>query len=222
MRPRWLFLYLCVIVIGAGSCGLWYFSTPTNVKVRLKPGDTVSLTALRLNSQPLELYLLFDRVYGEKRPELGRFDTEFLAANGAIDFPDPGAPVKLQIGSDSTRTIYEALPARGADANHWRRTLVPFADDGNPNRIPWPSSAASVHKAEPGLNIISATVIGVGGPLENEVVTLSLAPPIDNSRAQPGYEFFLWFRFWLIYIILLVIYAGAASFGEPRKPRAKS
>lgn len=210
-RPRWFFLYFCAVVIGVGLSGLWYFSTPNNAKVRLKAGETGSLLVVRLNSQPADLSLFFDRVFGQERPELGHLDSELLVKNGSIELRQPGVLVKLQIEIGNAHAIYEALPGRGADWNYWRRQLVPFVDDGEPRRVPWPPSATTKPVINPGVNVISVTVVEVGAQLENEVVTFSLAPPIQRSRAQPGYEFLLWFIYWPIYGPLLVIYAWVNS-----------
>lgn len=212
LQPRWLFLYFLVFIVSAGAFGLSYFSTPTNAKIRLKPGERASLIAFRLRPQSIEPSLFFDRIYGKNRPELGHLDSEILVSNGNIVLREPGTPVKLSTEVNSVRTVFEALPSQGADMEHWRRILVPFVDDGDPKRVPWPPNTALTPVIEPGFTRISASVTEVGQGIENEIVLLSLMPPIRHSRAEPGYEIFLWFRYSNIYWVLLGVYALFASY----------
>ncbi len=200
-------------LVFAGMCGAWYFSAPSSASMSMKLGESVTFRLWRLHAEPAEMSLYFKRDFGKFRDELGRYPDSGGIRNGQLHSPYPGTPIKVQISANGESTVLEALPAQGADMEHWERQLVPFVDDTNPQQVPWPPRVSGFPELRWGLNTITASVLEVGDAIKGEDVNIYLRAPMSRHRysdTQQAYDFFRWFRWWPINMIILAICAVLA------------
>lgn len=199
---RWLVLYLAIATVAVGTLGMWYFASYSTSHLQLAPGAKITFTAFRLTPQSATMSMYFHRRFGELRNELGKFPSHSTEKDN-WSFPEPGESVRLLIEGGGVRTVYEALPAQPADMHHWRRQIVPFVDDGDPKKVPWPPDEKSMPILGWGFTTFSVTVLEVGAPIANERVSVSLHSAIANRHEGSLYDVLLVFRFWHIFALIL-------------------
>ena len=158
-----------------------YFST-----FDLQPSKSIDISVFRLLPDRMRLSLEFARGIGETRPELGKF----------------------YIRGDGKEVVYETLPAGSYTNSTIGRELVPFVDDGNPIRIPWPPKLSASPMLASGYSNFNVSILEVGQQLTGEKVTVVIHPPITLKSVEPNYVFLSWFILWPIFAILLVGYGG--------------
>ena len=187
---------------------LFNLSDSTHLSIRLSPNGTVELPIFRPYPHPLSLYLYFERMEGQERPELGTSDggTDWQKT-GFLDLRNPGEPIRLRVQGGDREVIYEVLPAGSNSARRIGRDLVPFVDDGNPNRIPWPPNLALRPTVLSGHSVLTFSVIEVGERLAGEQATLIVESPIAfKFMPSPGYSLLWWFMLWPGFAFLLAVY----------------
>jgi hypothetical protein len=214
LRIRWRLWVAAVILVAAGTIGFHLSVTPIAATLYLQPKETVELSAFRLFPDFLRLAIRFDRVSGQERPELG--SSRSKESDGYREFLNPGVPIKLLIEVEGDRIVFEALPANTYGETIGRQ-LVPFVDDGSPDRFQWPSTKRNLPA---GFSKLNVTVLDVGQQLAGEKVTLVLRAPISLKTVAPhfGYGLLSWFLYWPLYTILLAGY-GAVLILQTRRQR---
>lgn len=225
---RWLKIHLVVwgILIAVVSAGAFVIGL-TSVKpvaVELSPNASVEISAFRPLPHKVHLFFRFNTTAG-KRVELGEYRTTSRSGwdAGFLEFPDPGTPIKISVRSDDGRTrIYEALPASGFSETSINRELVPFVDDGSPNRFEWPPHWGLAASLRPGFSSFNVTILEAGPLLVGESVAVIVDPPISFKSAAPGYEFLWWFMFSPVYAMVLLVYGGILLTWTFHKRRQKA
>jgi len=197
-RLRLALAAAAALILGVGTLGIWYFGTPTLQRITLVPGAEASFYVLRLRPQEPHLTVLFRRVFGSLRPELGHWDTEHLVKDGLLHLQpkDPGAEVIVEVRIASAAVLLEALPAQAGDMEHWERRLIPSNVRPDPLRISWPPNWSAVPSLTPPISKVVLKVVRVDVPLLNENVEVALRPPVTRVDVQPGYGIFQWFSLW--------------------------
>ena len=182
-----------------------YFST-----FDLQPSKSIDISVFRLLPDRMRLSLEFARGIGETRPELGKFYIrgDWRKKAEFIELPEPGTPIKLLVRGDGKEVVYETLPAGSYTNSTIGRELVPFVDDGNPIRIPWPPKLSASPMLASGYSNFNVSILEVGQQLTGEKVTVVIHPPITLKSVEPNYVFLSWFILWPIFAILLVGYGG--------------
>ena len=207
------------VLVALGAFVYELSSSVVSVPLKLIPNETASVTVFRLLPDTLDLSLIFSREKGQRRVELGEYTTTGdWQKTSALNFPNPGEPVKLLIRRGASEVIYEAMPA-GSYGNTIGRTLVPFVDDGNSNSFIWPPSIDSGIKLQAGSEEIRVSVVSVGKRIEGEQVTLLFKPPVTFKSYDPNYKWIWWFSLWPMYVLLLVIF-GFVLFWKSRPRNA--
>lgn len=201
---------LIALAISVGTCALWYFGSPTFQTIHLRPGEEVSFSVLRLKRERPHLTLLFSRVYGATRPELGHWDSEQVSRNGKLELEAPGATIKASVEIAGERGALIALPSTAGDMTHWERVLVPASQAGSPSSITWPPRWESIPRIDPLFAKIRVKILEADSSIANESVSIALSPPMARTRVEQGYEMFRWFS----YIpINLVVVSACLVFG---------
>jgi len=209
LKIHWAFWTTLVVVVATGVLAD-VLSSAKLVTIELRPKAAIDVSVFRPLPDALRLSLSFNRTEGQKRPELGDYAT--TENSGFLEFKNPGAAIKLLVRGEDREVIYEALPA-SAYGTTIGRDLIPFMDDGNPNRFQWPPNLAVRPILPSGYSTFNISVLEVGHQLVDEQVTLIIGSPITFESTAPGYGFLWWFIFWPLYVLLLVVY-GAALLGR--------
>ncbi len=134
--------------------------------------------------------------------------TAHHGASAELQLPGENQPIKLLVRRDSEQAVYEALPASSYGANVIGRDLVPFIDDGNPNRFKWPPNLGLRPTFPSGYSTLHISVLDVGAQLVGEQVSLIVKAPVTFKSTAPGYGFLWWFVLWPVYALLLLAYAA--------------
>ena len=200
-----------MVAVVLGGVTVVELSSAKLVTLQLHLGKSVVLNVFRPIPHTLDLTSRFNREnWKDKRPELGDFQTKggTRQETATLEFTNPGAPIKLLVQCEENKAVYEALPAGSYNANSKWRDFVPFVDDGNPNRVPWPPNGSSRLFLPAGYSTIQVSVLEVGPELVGEQATMIVEPPISFKSTAPGYGFLWWFMFWPLYAVLLAFYAA--------------
>ena len=199
-----------MVAIVMGGATMDELSSAKLVTLQLVPGKTVAVSLFRPLPHALNLTSGFNRKgWKDKRPELGDYQTKGGAGQetGSLEFQNPGVPIKLLVQCEENRAVYEALPAGGYDANSKWRDFVPFVDDANRNRGPWPPNGSQRLLLPAGYSTIQMSVLEVGAGLLGEQATMIVKSPVSFKSTAPGYGILWWFMFWPLYAVLLAFYA---------------
>lgn len=207
LKIHWTLWIILVIFVAAGVF-VDDLSSAKSVTLELRPKVSIDITVFRPLSHALNLSLRFNRTEGQKRPELGdwRNVERGWRESRFLEFPEPGTPVKLLVRGEGNEVVYEALPAGAYGATTIGRDLVPFVDDGNPNRLPWSPHLALRQSLPSGYSTFNFSVLEVGPQLLGERVTLIVGGPVSLKSVSPGYGFLSWFMFWPLYAMVLLGY----------------
>lgn len=203
LKIHWVVWTILVIVVATGVLAT-ALSSGKFVTIELQPKAAIDVSVFRPLPDKLRLLLRFNSAEGQKRPELGDYAT--TANPGFLEFQNPGVAIRLLVRGEGKEFIYEALPASAYGGTTIDRDLVPFFDDGNPNRFQWPPNLALMPSVPSGYSTFNITVLEVGQPLVGEQVTLLIKSPIGLKSTAPGYDFLWWFMFWPLYALFLVVY----------------
>lgn len=209
LKLHWIFWAVLIVVVFGGAIAVEWSSAKL-VALTLRPGESVEVSVFRPVPHTINLTSRFNRENrNDIRPELG--DSHEIEKKwqetGFRQFRNPGSPIRLLVKCGKKEAVYEALPAEGYNANSRWRELVPFVDDGNPDRFPWPPRNSSRPLLSSGHSTIRFTVLEVGGALLGEQAVLLIEAPVSFKSTAPGYGFLWWFIFWPWYGSLLAIYA---------------
>ena len=210
LKIHWAIWAILVSFVTLGVLA-YTMSAPKSVTVKLRPNELVEMSTFRPHSHSLELFLEFVRTKGDERTELGDYRTSGLdwKKAGFLEFPNPGTPIKLLVRIKGKDVVYEALPRGGHNARMMSRDLIPFVDDGNPNRFQWPPDHTLRLNLPSGYSKIHISVLEIGAPLLDEQVTLFIKSPISLKFMPPsGYGIIWWFMFWPLYVFSLVVYGA--------------
>lgn len=208
LKLHWALWVVLVLIVASGVLAI-HLSSGRRVSIDLSPNKTVDVSFFRLLPHALNLSLSFNRAnWEDKRPELGDFTSKGRPwqESGFLEFPQPGAPIRLLIRAKDKEVVYEALPAGGYNGTTKSRDLVPFVDDGDSGRFQWPPNNSLKPILPSGNSTITISVLEVGPQLIGEKVNLFVDSPISFKTAAPGYEFLWWFFFWPVYAFLLASY----------------
>ena len=212
LRIQWIFWVSLVVIVSAGVITV-HLSSGTSIALELRPRASAVVTQFRPLPHALDLHISFSRAgWEDKRPELGDYQHRGnWKEAGFLEFPRPGAPIKLMIRGENSAAIYEALPSGSYNEKTKGRDLVPFVDDGNPSRFPWPPKSFLRPELPVGYSTTEISILEVGKELEGEQATLVVSSPVSFKSTAPGYGLFWWFMLWPLYLFLLVPY-GATLF----------
>ena len=194
IRLQWILW--CVLALGliAGTVLMKISSATQYYPLTLKPGEVVRVSAFRLFADTLRLSLQFDRPQDAERPELGEFSNR--DGGNALAFDNPGAAIKVHVSGTYPTAVYEALPKSSHTSENIWRDLMPFVDDGNAAKVPWPPQVADYASLKRGSNSLDVTVLDVGQPLFGEKVSLIVEPPLGFKSTTRAYDFLWPFFFW--------------------------
>lgn len=207
------------VLVALGAFTYELSSSVVAVPLKLIPNETASVTVFRVLPNTLRLSLSFSRERGQRRVELGEYTTTGdWQKTSALNFPNPGEPVKLLIRRGTSEVIYEAMPA-GSYGNTIGRALVPFVNDGNSNSFMWPPNIDSGIKLRAGSEEIRVSVVSVGKRIEGEQVSLLVKPPVTFKSYDLNYKWIWWLSLWPMYVLLLAIY-GFVLFWKSRPRKA--
>lgn len=209
LKIQWMLWVSLVVIVLTGVITV-DLSSGREVSLELRPKTSVVVNQFRPLPHALNLHFRFNRAgWEDKRPELGDYQqVGDWNETGFLEFPRPGAPIKLLIRGKNSEAIYETLPAGSYNANTKGRDLVPFVDDGNPNRIPWPPNNSLRPVLPSGHSTIEISVLEVGSELVGEQATLIVDPPVSFKSTAPSYGFLWWFMFWPLYTLFLIVYGA--------------
>lgn len=206
MRTHWVVWSSLVLVVATGAIISSLSSSPTITSIELVPNASVNVSVFRPLPDAIRLSMAFERPKGEKRLELGEYThREDWRRTGFLDFNNPGAPIKLLVLGEDKEVVYEAMPA-GSYGTTIGRELVPFVDDGNPNRFQWPPDLTLRHYLPAGYSDFIITVQEVGSQLKGEKVKIIIEPPITFKTVAPRYGYIWWFIYWPLYALPLLVY----------------
>ena len=207
LKIHWALWSILVVLVAAGVLAD-DLSSAKLVTFELRPKASIDVSVFRPLPDVLRLSLRFNSTEGQKRPELGDYARtgRDWRESGFLEFPKPGAPIKLLVRGEGKEIVYEALPASAYGAATIRRDLVPFVDDGNPNRFQWPPNLALRPSLPSGYSTFNISVFEVEPQLVNEQAILIIGSPITFKTVAPGYGFLWWFMFWPLYALILVGY----------------
>lgn len=185
-------------------------SSGTTVPLRLVKGNSVEILVFRPFPDPLHLQLVFEKQSGVKRPELG--GQRHIATDGGFRFDSPGEPVKLQVTSNGTSTVFEMFPGGNLafEERHDKavRDFMPFVKDDDPAVFPWPPANNLRPVLSSGLSRLTISVLETGPLTAGELVTLDIGAPINPKTVHT--QSYLWLGslmlLWPINIILLLLY----------------
>jgi hypothetical protein len=196
-----------VFIVAASTAVYFLSSSPTIASITLVPNESIDLSVFRPLAHGMNLSLGFEKHREQKRPELGdQAHRGDWRKNGFVEVVDPGLPVKLLVRGKGKNVIYEAMPANWQGGTTAWRILLPYVDDGNPNRFPWPPDLTLRHELPPGYSHFIITVQEVGDQLIGEKTRIMIEPPVSFKSHAPGYGYIWWFEFWWLYAAVLLIY----------------
>lgn len=199
----WAILSVLIVV---GTFIYELSSSVVATPLKLSTNEIAFITVFRILPDTIRLSLSFSREKGQRRVELGEYiSTDDGLKNSALNFHNPGEPVKLLIRRGPSEAIYEALPT-SSYGNNIERKLVPFVDDGNSNSFMWPPSIDSEIKLKAGIEEIQVAVVSVGKKIEGEQVSLLILPPVTFKSTALNYRWLWWFCWWPIYLLVLAAY----------------
>ncbi len=216
LRTHWIVWSSLVIVVGTGAIISSLSSSPTITSIELVPNASVNVSVFRPLPDAIRLSMEFERHKGQKRPELGEHTYRGdWRQTGFLDFPNPGAPIKLLVRGEGKEVVYEAMPA-GSYGTTIGRTLIPFVDDENTNRFQWPPDLTLRHNLPAGYSDFVITVQEVGSQLKGEKVDIIIEPPVTFKTVAPRYGYIWWFIFWPLYALPLSVYGLVLLWGSIR------
>jgi hypothetical protein len=192
-----------------GGTVIYSLSTaPTMAPLILSKGERTTVSVTRVFPEELGLELQFRREPWEKRPELGSYTTRGDPwKDGYLEFESPGEPVLIVAETGGGRVAYEAMPNSGWSERIIWRELVPFADDGRPNRFVVPVKSNTRLRLPAGTPELTLTVAEVGKAIEGESVVVIVRAPVGfKGPSSHNYVWVSLFAFWPILWIPLLIY----------------
>ena len=218
LKIHWVVWLVLTLTVAAGTTAFFLSTTPTRVDLDLVPDAGADVSVFRLLPGFFSLSLYFE-TKGNLRPELGSF--EHYEKPRALEFPNPGATVKIQVSVRESRTTYvfEAMPA-GSFGQKIGRDLVLFIDDGDPHRFPWPPNRESLPVLPKGTSHLHVSVLEVGHPILGERVELFVSPPLSFKSYMPGYGLLAFFFLWPVYVGALFVYAAVLLWTGHRNGKA--
>lgn len=206
LRTHWVVWGSLVIFLAAGTAAFLLSSSPTINAIELVPNASIDVSIFRPHPDVIRLSLEFERHSGQERPELGKYTYRGdWRESGFLEFVDPGLPIKLLVRREGKEAVYEAMPA-DSHGKTIGRELIPFVDDGKPNRFQWPPDLTLRHKLPLGYSHFTITVAEVGNQIKGEKAKIIVEPPVTFKTVAPHYGYIWWFRFWPLYTLLLLIY----------------
>jgi len=210
LKFQWALWAALFIILMTGII-IDYLSYTKNTPLELRPNTHATISVFRPLPHTLNVSMEFNRSdWSDKRPELGEFGLH--KKSGFYEFSNPGSPVKILIHINDKDVMYEALPAAGYNAHSKYRSLVPFVDDGHPNRFPWlysnQANESLKHVLSSGYSNIEISVVEVGSELVGEKVNFIVEPPVSLKSHSPGYDLLFWFIFWPFYAVILIVYGS--------------
>ena len=204
MKCQWFAWTGLVLFFAFGMVAYWVSVTPKVVSLKLNPDTSVEgISIFRiLPGASLGIFIDFERSDGGRRPELGEFRSLGDWRDGYMEFLNPGSSVKLKLVGEGREIVYEALPA-SEYGKKVRRYLIPFVDDGNPDRF----HRSVRHDLPAGFSEFSISVLEVEDPLKDEWVTLVFEQPLNfKFSLPPGYRWLWFFFFWPVFAFCILAY----------------
>lgn len=208
LKIHWVCWSTLTVLFGLAMVAFEVSSTTNGAYLSLNPGETGSVTVVRLSPTPLEPYVEFKRKgWKDKRPELGiyAYNSNFRES-GFLEFKQPGEPVTIRITSNSgIDKLYRALPNSGNSESAITRALEVRDGDGDPHLFKWPPRLETLPA---GISHLTITVVDVSPTLAGERVTVSVKPPLGFKYVSRGYGGLYWLIFWPVFAVFLGIYGG--------------
>jgi hypothetical protein len=203
----WIILSITVAIGGIAADISW---TPIFASLTLRPGESINVPVFRVLPEKIRIELGFKNTT-PMRPELGsHVNLNGQKRRDALEFPNPGEPIKLLLRSETRELICEAWPGSSFSGGGERtgRELVPYVDDRDPNLFPLPSNPTRLLDVPMGESILNISVLEVGKSITGESVDVLIHAPITWKHISPNYGFLSWFSFWPIYVLILAIYGA--------------
>jgi len=197
----------------------------TMAPLRLNKGNLVEISVVRPLPDLLHLQVVFEKPRGVKRPELG--GQRHTKVDGGFRFDNPGEPIKLQVNSNGTISVFEMFPggnlAFEEKNDNARRDFRPFLDDGDPAAFPWPPANTLRPLLPMGFSKLTITVLETGPITTGELITLYIEPPVNPKTVHThAYLWLGWLMLlWPINLILLFAYGALClkkTWQSQRKP----
>lgn len=198
----WFWWKVLAAIVLVSTTAFFIATHGTKVELNLIEGEKVNVKLFRFLPDNIPLKLLFSRVAGVERPELGKSRTiGDWRETGVFVYENPGEPIKLVASDTHQKIIYEALPTDG----YYGRSLIAYYEDNNPSKF-WPGGERFLVKA--GFSEFQITILEVGKSFVGEKVTLYISPPLGFKFAPSGffYKYLFLFHAWPIYVLILLIF----------------
>lgn len=206
LQTHWVLWGGLVIFFAIGLLVCLQSSLPAVTSISLVPNSSVNVTVFRPFPDMASVSMEFNNPGRQGRPLLGnsRGGGDWQKT-GFLYFGNPGEPIKVRVSVAGKAVVYEALPTSGYGATS-NRDLVPFVDDGEPNRFQWPPENRLRNKLPAGYSDITVTILEVGAQLKGERVKLIIKPPVDYMSFKPNYGLIWPFIYWQLYTLPLLVY----------------
>lgn len=204
-KSEWLLLNILTAIIFLSTVAFFIVSHGTEIELNLIEGEKINVKLFRILPHNLASTLIFTRVKGEERPELGEFKTiGDWRETGVLEFVNPGQPIKLVVSDSLQKVVYEAMPTSG----YTSRDLVRYQEGHNPFKFSWPPYDGKRFLLHSGFNEFQITVIEVGKSFVGEKVTLYFSPPLGFKHASKGlfYQYLWFFYAWPVYVFILFVF----------------
>jgi hypothetical protein len=208
LRAQWILCASLVVLLVIGTALNKISSATQEAPLKLAVGEVATLSAYRLYAAPASLELQFDNKAGISRSELGEWANAADKASNMIEFPNPGATVKIKVSCGGRDVSYTAMPASSRSSEQTSRSLVPWSEGNREGQFAWPGKVEDRVMMGPGSSNITVTVQEVAPALTSETVSLWLQPPLGFKSSYAAYEFLWPFFFWPVIALLLALYAG--------------
>ncbi|NCB54212.1 MAG: hypothetical protein EOM49_04620 [Epsilonproteobacteria bacterium] len=208
-KYAWLLWKILASIVFVSTTAFFISSHGITLEFNLIEGKKINVELFRFLPDHFGATLWFPSVHGEKRPELGDFQSiGDWRKTGVLEFVNPGEPVKLVISDSNQNVVYEAMPAGGYTSTDTKRDLIRYEEGRNPFQFSWPPYDGKRFLLHAGFNEFQITILEVGKSLVGGKVTLYISPPLGFKHLSNGlfYRYLWFFHAWPVYVFILLIF----------------
>lgn len=208
-KDLWIFLNFFTLFILLFTAMYFISSYTKEVELTLNKGEEISVKLFRLSPHNISLSMRFSRNSELEKKALGNWRTiGDWKKTGALEFLNPGEPIKVLLSNKQQNIVYEAMPKSATGRNFTIRDFMPYIDDGNPNTFPWGTNKTERFGINSGFNEFKIKILNIGKSLDGKKVALNISPALGFKTvvATPLYSFLWFFHFWPIYWLFLSIF----------------
>jgi hypothetical protein len=203
VRTAWLIWLAATLSLGAYAASGYLASRSESIPITLSPGFTANQKLFRFGQDHLRMELEF-RGQHTNRPELGEHVSHERPGD-RLQYPNPGSEIILKASSDSSLTLYSALPKTGHGQDSIYRALVAELNEGS-GIWKWPPASRGL-ALKRGTNDVLIEVANVGRELAGENVRLLIHSEI-GFKACGSQVCWLWGWFaWPFFLVVQLIWA---------------